>query len=1484
MSAQRPFRIFVSSPGDVSEERKIAERVITRLAWRYRGRLEIAPYLYEHQPFSGHEGFQSQIPSTAEFDAVIVILWSRLGTRLGPQHRRPDGTEYESGTQKELEEAVEARRAAGEAGRPDLGVYVKRRRHTIDLADPEAPERVEQYRKLTSFLERWEKDPQTSAFHRAINYFEDGAHFEELLAKQLDHAARRALPAVIAATFATDREVSLHGCPFRGLSSFELEHESNFFGRTRQTAEILERLRERARSGVPMIVLVGHSGAGKSSLAQAGVLPTVITPGIVEHVAEWRHAVVRLARGRDPFALLADALWQDLPRSEGAKLAPTASQLRDRLRHDSGATIRDHLDRVEALRLAERGTSLSNPIRLALVVDGLEALLDEGAAEERTAFAASLLALARQGVWIIATMRIDYLHRCRELPALDQAIQGSGLYEVGAPSRQELAQIVIDRARAAGLGFESDPTTGVRLDELILKDAEEVADNLCLLEFTLESLYERRAADPSIQEAPNGILRLDVYRSELRRLRGALAKRAGEAQATLTEGQRRLLGSLFARLVDVGRDELARRCPCRRDDPDRAAGLLELIEALVSARILVADVDDRGVSVVRLAHDSLLTDPDAWPELHSWLASTRDALLARDELARDAARWRARPTPDRLRLAGARFEQELELLRHPEVGPTVNDDSRRFLEASQVAIDQAAARAKALLRARQILTVLFALAAGAAFWAWRLADGRLAEARQQLYLSSLARGAMSISEERAKDAIEALSLCPPEHRSWEWGFLRGLADQSAAVLPKEEAKALAVAIDDQGGRVLIGCEGGVVRTIDWPKGAASPGKPATLRLRGRVLDVEFDTLGRPLVLTTGDRGVHLHTLAVQSADSSSPESVQQVDCMIREPVLGRIAADGSRALLRDSAAQSARIEVVDLTSQQATSTWAAVQNLAGAAAAPRSSDACSVTLHTLKGQMTRWLRGAGPALADSPIDSTSLHTSPASLVSFSASGHMVTGSRSEGSLVCYDPTQHVLTPLMRLPHRGLSAVALSEVLPESAVVLAGTESGALVCVTLGPLSASEDEAFAAVTSAGPGKTDDALVPSSMRCLLGHGDPILAVAINAAGTRAVSLCEEGLIRLWELDQRGRVLELSHGMANVERLRFSGADGVVLIEDDAESLLPIRAPSIAERPGETGPDRKPESIAISRCGTRLLERVGDELVLCRAGATGPAPTLARWSAPRECIPGRTLAWSSDLETVVEATTASGVTRLWVRRWSSEAPGSRAEPLSPELHEPLRSISVSDDGSVIAASMTSGRLLVWSAQGAREVAGAAVLDSLDSPSLHECLRSMELPSKFLDHRGTRLAITGIVETAGVRSGKFMLLKLPSGEVQLEQEWPGVSISALAFGPSDDLVSTGDERGVIRVWSTRTGREVATLRGHAKAISGLALHPDGDRLASAAEGERLRVWSVRWGTSLLQLPLNVTGARALAFDAEGRRLGAVVPDRLSVLDGGPR
>ena len=67
--------------------------------------------------------------------------------------------------------------------------------------------------------------------------------------------------------------------PYQGLAAFEEQDAAFFFGRETATAQVLDRM-SRQLAGAGVLVVSGVSGAGKSSLLRAGVLPRIRAAGL----------------------------------------------------------------------------------------------------------------------------------------------------------------------------------------------------------------------------------------------------------------------------------------------------------------------------------------------------------------------------------------------------------------------------------------------------------------------------------------------------------------------------------------------------------------------------------------------------------------------------------------------------------------------------------------------------------------------------------------------------------------------------------------------------------------------------------------------------------------------------------------------------------------------------------------------------------------------------------------------------------------------------------------------------------------------------------------------------------------------------------------------------------------------------------------------------------------------------------------------------
>ena len=140
--------IFISSPGDVNEERVISARVIQRLSEEFAHCVQLDPIFWEHEPMLMTESFQTQIKPPSESHIFIGILWSRMGTRLPANITRADGSRYQSGTEYEFEDAWKGYETNN---KPGILVY---RKTAKPLFNPDAldfEERVKQKKTLDIF-------------------------------------------------------------------------------------------------------------------------------------------------------------------------------------------------------------------------------------------------------------------------------------------------------------------------------------------------------------------------------------------------------------------------------------------------------------------------------------------------------------------------------------------------------------------------------------------------------------------------------------------------------------------------------------------------------------------------------------------------------------------------------------------------------------------------------------------------------------------------------------------------------------------------------------------------------------------------------------------------------------------------------------------------------------------------------------------------------------------------------------------------------------------------------------------------------------------------------------------------------------------------------------------------------------------------------------------------------------------------------------
>ena len=427
--------------------------------------------------------------------------------------------------------------------------------------------------------------------------------------------------------------VHLAEAPYLGLRPFEVDEADIFFGREKQTDELLRRL-----SQTYFLPIVGPSGCGKSSLVRAGLLASLESGFIVEAGGRWR-TLAMTPRDR-PIEELANAILGCLSDSEESKLIALQAVLRSGPR---------------GLIQALKEISTVPGENLLLLVDQFEEIfrfrdqlapanLGNGATsqdqlrrDEADAFVRLLLETVKEkAAYVVLTMRSDFLRDCSLFADLPEAFNRS-IYLTPRLDRDDLQSAIEEPARVLGGRLRPE------LVRQLINDAGNNQDQLPLMQHVLMRMWsdvlQKRPTEP-----PE--LTLKDYAS-VGELSKALCKDADNAfEKELTADQQKIAEVMFKSLCvfaaavnairvhqcawTVWRNWLmsnARRwCRWSRFSAEKAA----IFSGRTQARL-------EPNTVLDITHESLIRN---WTRLSKWVEDEALSAETYQRLVRDAVDWK----------------------------------------------------------------------------------------------------------------------------------------------------------------------------------------------------------------------------------------------------------------------------------------------------------------------------------------------------------------------------------------------------------------------------------------------------------------------------------------------------------------------------------------------------------------------------------------------------------------------------------------------------------------------------------------------------------------------------------------------------------------------------------------------------------------------------------------------------------------------------
>ncbi|WP_413200687.1 hypothetical protein [Nostoc piscinale] len=472
--------------------------------------------------------------------------------------------------------------------------------------------------------------------------------------------------------------------PYKGLKKFEPEDKDIFFGRDQFLTGIVNQLQQ-----TNLILLLGASGSGKSSVVRAGLIPWLSQ--------KWGTKLVKLTftPDIDPFESFYASLL--------SKYKQSAVQMAREAETDTLTEVVNRLKQPDDYWF--------------ILIDQFEELFTTTQPEKRNKFISSLVQLSKinvSNVKIVATMRADFLDRFSPYPALVKATDNHR--PIIAEMQQDELRLAIEQPAAHhGVVFE----TG--LVEEIIKDVQGQAGYLPLLQYTLNLLWETEVKTGSINDRT---LNLNTYRM-LGGVRGALQEHIDKIYGAFSQPEQLATQKIFLKLVDIGGDSESSsdwKPVRRRANRFEFSEELEqsVLRKLIDENLLVSNapqetLHDRlttaPVSTVEIAHEILLT---SWTTLNTWIEENRQAIALFNRLNDDVAHWQTLKNDDEL-WSGSKLAKVVELRQNPALNPALGKFSEKtaeFIDASVKRRDRQRRRNMIGLLSFSTVVSLFAIFAG----------------------------------------------------------------------------------------------------------------------------------------------------------------------------------------------------------------------------------------------------------------------------------------------------------------------------------------------------------------------------------------------------------------------------------------------------------------------------------------------------------------------------------------------------------------------------------------------------------------------------------------------------------------------------------------------------------------------------------------------------------------------------------------------------
>lgn len=1202
--------------------------------------------------------------------------------------------------------------------------------------------------------------------------------------------------------------------PYRGMSPLEADDAGIFFGREAPTNELLARLRGLRTDPPPrFMVVLGASGAGKSSFIRAGILPRLsrderhfLTLPIIrpEHSVLWgEHGLLQ--------SLIEILEHHHVDITRGLLRSQIEACVEGKMQNESNKQLIElflQLSKKAALPALEGETQSTTPT-LILTIDQGEELFHSEGAEQSSKFLTllkTLVSAADLPLIVLFTIRSDSFEQLQTYKALEDIPQQTFSL---TPMPQGAYHNIIEGPAARLKDTVRPLVIEPALTQQLLEDIEKGGnkDALPILAFTLERLYLEYGSD--------GDLTLEEYRM-MGGLEGAIqaaVERAlvdAEKDPALPNDRKAITDLLRRGLIPW----LAGIDPDSQSPRRRVAKLSEIpteakpiILHLIEQRLLATDVDAlTNEATIEPAHEALLRQ---WGLLQGWLEEDFAALTTLESVQRASRDWDANArNNDWLSHTAGRLQDAEELKQREDLSTFLNSTDWDYLQQCRELDNQL--RDKELVKTKKLaetqkrvakrttigmlVAVILTIVAGILGWQAlqekEKTQEKLIEANHNFGLALFERAKQAFERKEYNKAsfysAHTLLKAKPKNKlfyqageMWRNTNHHILETWTSLPVSQHSPKGNIVAFSPNGITLASSSGDNSIKIWDIPSGQL---KKILKGHTAHIDSVTFSPNGTTLLSSSFDGTTKLWSLTNSQIKQPLKKFPGQAHGAIFSPdgiTVASIPSAPGFSFVNNN------IYLWDVTTgqlkQRLAGHSAAVNSIAfssdGTTLASGSNDKTIKFWDVVNGQLKGTLSG---------------HTGYVNSVAYSPDGALLVSGSKDQTIKIWDIANSQLKQTLIGHSDSVESVAFS---PNGATLASGSYDNTIKIWSV----------IDKVWNVASGQLNQTLTA--------HTKGVKSVAFSPDGTTLASASEDQSIKVWDMTSNGLKQTLGgntllsySGIRSTaispdgETLATGSNDKTIIIWDIASGQLKLSL---------IGHSDSVKSVAFSPDGTTLVSGSSDDTIKIWDVTNGQlTQTLTEHNRAINSV-----VFSPDGKTL-----ASGSHDNTIKIWDITS-GQLKQTLTGHT-EYIESVTFSPDGATLASGSYDKTIKTW------DVTSGQVKKTLTG-------HSAAVNSVAFSPDGTTI-VSG--------SNDKTIKSWHTDNGQLIQTLTGHTdgITSIAFSPDSQTLISGSLDHTIKIWDLKNEKLKKTLIGHNRWISSVTFSPDGSMLISGSDDNTIKIWDI--------------------------------------------